>query len=165
MLSLTRRGRRSSRSLALPDSTVTMRSSWRPRKNSMRRNGFPRTLLGFAQKLLAGSAPRTSTAISATASRAERAEADHLGPRVLQLVLGALHRGKALVRAERDHPADGQGGEPLWKLPHRHGAAISAPVEVIKADEQGASQCCLFDQSLDVLQEPEPLLWGRVHGR
>lgn len=48
--------------------------------------------------------------------------------------------------------ADGQGREPLRKLPHRHGAAVSAPVEVIEADEQGVSECCLLDQGLDVLE-------------
>ena len=92
----------------------------------------------------------------------ERAEADHLGPRLVQLVLGASHLGKALVRAERHHPADGQGGEPVWQLPHRHRAAGSAPLEVIEADEQGVPECCLFDQRLDVLEQPEPLLRGCV---
>jgi hypothetical protein len=82
----------------------------------------------------------------------ERTEADHLGPRVFQLILGTLHRGKALVGAERQHPPYGQGGEPLGKLPHRHGAAISGPVEVIQADEQGVPECCLFDQGLEVLE-------------
>jgi hypothetical protein len=41
----------------------------------------------------------------------ERAEPDHLGPGVFQLVLDALQQRRALVRAGRHHPADGQGGK------------------------------------------------------
>ena len=108
--------------------------------------------LGSAQQLLVGLGTQNVRGDLCDRLTPERAEADHLGPRLSQLVLGALHRGKALVRAERHHPADGQGGEPLWKLPHRHRAAGSAPVQVIEADEQGVPQRCLFDQSLDVLQ-------------
>jgi hypothetical protein len=35
-------------------------------------------------------------------------------------------------------------------------------VQVIKADEQRISQCRLFNERLDVLKQPEPLLRGRV---
>ena len=35
-------------------------------------------------------------------------------------------------------------------------------MKVIKADEQGTSQRFRFDQRLDVLKQPEPLLRGRV---
>ena len=94
MLSLTRRGRRSSRSLALPDSTVTMCSSWRPRKNSMSRNGFPLTCSAFSQKLLVGLRTQNVHGDLCDSLTSEWAEADHLGPRLLQLILGALHRGR-----------------------------------------------------------------------
>jgi hypothetical protein len=82
--------------------------------------------LGLLQKLLVRF--RTKNVRGDLRDRVPRewAQADHLGPCFLQLGLGALHRGKTLVRAERHHPADGQGGEPLWKLPHRHGAAVRA---------------------------------------
>jgi hypothetical protein len=118
--------------------------------------------LGFAQELLVGLGTQNVRGDLGDGLTPERAEADHLGPRLLQLVLGVLDLGKALVRAERHHPADGQGGEPLWKLPHRHRAVGSAPVQVIEADEQGVPECRLFDQGLDVLEQPEPLLGGRV---
>ncbi len=70
--------------------------------------------LGLVQKPLVGLRTQNVRGDLCDRLTPEWAEADHPGPRVFQLVLGALHRWKALVWAEGHHPADGQGGEPLW---------------------------------------------------
>ena len=65
-------------------------------------------LLGLLQKLLVGLRTQNVQSDLCDSLTSEWAEADHLGPRIFQLVLGALHRRQALVRPECHHPPDGK---------------------------------------------------------
>jgi hypothetical protein len=67
--------------------------------------------IGFAQEIIIGLSAQDVHGDLRDSLTPERAEPDHLGPRVFQLVLSALQQGRALVRAEGHHPADRQGGK------------------------------------------------------
>lgn len=50
----------------------------------------------------------------------------------------------------------------MWKLPHRLRAAFTTPLEVVEANQDRIFERGLFNQSLDVLKKPEPLLRRRM---
>ena len=85
-----------------------------------------------------------------------RAGVDQLGQRRDQL-------RRALAGSRRDKPRHRAARQPPRKQPQRGCGATVSPLHVVKADEQRVVQGRLVEQSLDIAQQPEPLLRHRVH--
>ena len=92
----------------------------------------------------------------------ERPKADVRGATFDQIRLRLLHRCEALVRTKGEHPCHGKRSESWPELPYRDRAAGPRPVQIIEADKDRRLQRCFLDHRLEILDEPEHELWGRM---